>query len=130
MPRETRSRLRGAVRSAAVEVHVRRAAGSAVAFAVVASFLGLAAPSLADPGTPGLSKASNGVYVSGEAELGVNELGGPDEAGTPPGERSAPGASAGGLPFTGLAAPAMLVAGLIALALSAGLRALGRPARA
>jgi hypothetical protein len=101
---------------------------------LVVAFFGLVAPALADPGSPGLTRASEGVYVgtnenSGRAELGSGGAGG-STGGEAPSDGGAAVGDGTGLPFTGLLAPAMLVGGVIALAIGISMRPLARGQRA
>jgi hypothetical protein len=122
----------------------RRPRAALAVVVVVSVFLGLAAPSLADPSRPGLTEATQAVYPHpGQGVEGVlvqsPEAGG-DKGGDKGGGRAgAPaGAPAGaqaqhvasdesGLPFTGLSAALVLLAGLIALTLGLTLRIATRP---
>ncbi|HEX2467335.1 MAG TPA: hypothetical protein VHJ54_03935 [Solirubrobacterales bacterium] len=106
----------------------RYLAATAALVSVVAS-LGLAAPSGADPGTPGVAGATEGAYSGTNVAFGQNELGAGDPGGESPTAGSGKVTGGGGLPFTGLLAPAMLVAGLIVLLLGLALRPLARAHR-
>lgn len=88
---------------------------------VVIVFLGLAAPSLADPGSPGLGRATEAVYTGTHTDFGQRQLG----SGTQSSSSGAVGEGTG-LPFTGLLAPAMLVLGLAVLGLGLGARTITR----
>jgi hypothetical protein len=88
----------------------------AVSFvALVSVLLALAPPSLADPGRPGVTKATRAVYPSAGEGGGVLGGGGGGAAG-----QSVAGGE--GLPFTGFAAPLVLLIGLIVLGLGLTLR--------
>jgi hypothetical protein len=94
--------------------------------AAAAMFLGLAATSSADPGRPGLKEATQAVYPEEGQGVGGFVGGGGEpggDAGGLPGEAAQPVANEGtGLPFTGLSAPLVLLAGLITLAVGLTLR--------
>jgi hypothetical protein len=125
----------------------RRVRAVLAVVAVVSASLGLAAPSFADPGRPGLAEATQAVYPEpisepgqevfpspppgpegpapgqGVEDIQVESPKGGGEAGAPngiPGEQVAGDVT--GLPFTGLSAPLILLAGLMALALGLTLR--------
>jgi hypothetical protein len=95
----------------------------------VAAFFALAAPSFADPGQPGLGQASQAVYPNSGVGGVTAGGGGGDEgdSGATAGDEAVAAAvsseeSGETLPFTGLSAPIMLLAGLITLALGLALR--------
>ena len=92
--------------------------GSGVFVAFAVAFLCAAAPALADPGSGGLDRASEGVYVGTHSNSGESEIGNNPSA--TPGSNSGAGGSS--LPFTGFVAPLLLAAGLFAIALGAGMR--------
>jgi hypothetical protein len=84
---------------------------------LVSALLALAAPSFADPGRPGLTRANQAVYPhAGEGSGVLGASGGGGAAGG----LAVPGGE--GLPFTGLSAALVLLAGLIALAIGLTLR--------
>lgn len=115
-----------------MEGSIHAAARPAVAVIVLAGFLALATPTFADPGSPGLTRATEGVYTGTEESFGEAELGVGDEDETESTAQSVPRAArpavadGTGLPFTGLAAPAMLMAGLIALSIGLAIRRAAR----
>lgn len=93
------------------------------------AFLGLAAPALADPGRPNLSEASQAVYPRAGEEV-LTELGNRPESDG--GSREPPRALAQanpGLPFTGLSAALVVLAGLLAIATGLALRLAARDCR-
>jgi hypothetical protein len=118
----------------AMSPRLRYLAATAALVGVVTS-LGLAAPSGADPGNPGVAGATEGAYSGTNVAFGQNELGASEQLGAsePGGESPTAGSGkvsgGGGLPFTGLLAPAMLVAGLIVLLLGLAVRSLARAYR-
>lgn len=94
----------------------------------------LGAPALAsaEPGSPGLDSAAAGVYpMTDDQTLGDVEAGGPESADDPSQDTGAVNtatASGGdsGLPFTGLSAVLVLVAGMLLLGAGGLIRMVGR----
>jgi hypothetical protein len=99
-----------------------------VAASVLLVLPGLA---VANPGSPGLDSAAQGVYAS--PGLGVGVLGaespGSDQGIGVEGPTSSAADESDGLPFTGLTAVLVLAAGLVFLVAGAALRTVARRSR-
>ena len=110
------------------EGQIRRRRLITVMFAVLMAASLTPAFALADPGRAALGDASDAVYPvpAGEEALGSQ---GAAHPGSGSGSATATGDGSSGLPFTGFFAPALLVVGLLTLALGVGLRTVGNSRR-